>query len=71
MINAGNVTKIAALLEVMNNLCTILNDGNIIKAPCLVVIGELAVDLLAEVKKIGKSRANSANAALMRLPHHC
>ncbi len=71
MIDARNVTKIAALLDVTNNLCTIGEDSDIIKSPCLVVIGDLAADVLAGVKEFGKSRANSADAALMRLPHHC
>ncbi len=71
VINSRNVTKIAALLDVTNNLCTIPDDSNIIKAPCLVVIGELAADVLAGVKEFGKSRANSTDATSMRLPHHC
>ncbi len=70
MIDARNITKLAALLEVMNNLCTTPDDADIIKAPCLVDVGELVADVLVGVKKFGKGRANSADAALMRLPHH-
>ncbi len=52
VINARNVTRIAALLEVTNNLCTILDDGDIIEVPCLVVIGELVANMLAGVRKL-------------------
>ncbi len=71
MINAWNVTKIVTLVEVTNNLSTILGDADIIKVPCPVVVGELVANVLAVVDKFGKGRANRANATSMGLPCHC